>query len=158
MYDPSWKNGGCPSCSLLADHFDGMIPHLRDRDVSFVAVAKARPEQIRDYHRRLGWKFKWVSSHENTFNEDFNVSFTAEQMAEGGTYNYREGVQFEQEERPGASVFARKNGKIFHTYSTYARGLDRLIGAYHYLDMVPKGRDEERLDWPMQWVRRHDEY
>ena len=159
MYHPSWREGGCPSCSYLADHFDGMIPHLNNRDVAFVVVAKARLEQIEEYRQRMGWTFKWVSSFNNDFNADFNVSFTAEEMEKGGTYNYKEGVRFPQEEAPGASVFAKDEaGNVFHTYSTFARGLDKLIGTYHFLDMTSTGRNEEDLPWPMAWIRRHDEY
>ncbi len=159
MYHPSWENGGCPSCSYLADHFDGMIPHLDDRGVSFVVISKATLPQIEAYKQRLGWKFKWVSAQNGSFNEDFNVSFTPEQMAGEATYNYQDGVSFPMEEAPGASVFALgDDGTVYHTYSTFARGLDRLIGTYHFLDMVPRGRNEDSLDWPMQWVRRHDEY
>lgn len=159
MYHPSWENGGCPSCSYLADHFDGMLPHLDNRDVSFVAVSSARIEQIEAYRARMGWKFPWVSSFANDFNRDFHVSFTPEEMEHGVYYNYQEGADFPQEEAPGTSVFARdQDGKVFHTYSTYGRGLDILIGAYNFLDLVPKGRNEDELPWPMAWIRRHDEY
>ena len=159
MYHPSWKDGGCPSCSYLADHFDGMQAHLDNRDVGFVTVSKARVEQIEAYRKRLGWTFKWVSSFSNDFNRDFDVSFAPEDLGHGVNYNYTDGVQFPQEEAPGASVFAKDgDGNVFHTYSTYGRGLDMLIGTYHFLDMVPKGRDEDELPWSMAWIRRHDEY
>ena len=159
MYHPDWEQG-CPSCSLLADHFSGMLPHLGQRDVSFVAVSRAKIDQIEAYKNRLGWSFPWVSSHGNDFNRDYHVSFTAEELEKGEAYyNYKEGVIFPSEEAPGISVFYKdERGDIFHTYSTYARGLDRLIGTYHYLDMVPKGRDEADLAFTMAWVRRHDEY
>lgn len=158
MYHPGWEAGGCPSCSLLADHFDGMIAHLRQRDTNLAVVSKARIDQIESYRKRMGWKFNWVSSFSSNFNEDFHVSFTLEEMEKGVTYNYSENVAFPQEEAPGASVFICEDDAIYHTYSTYGRGLDKLIGIYHFLDMTPKGRDEDELPYPMAWIRRHDEY
>lgn len=160
MYHPSWENEGCPSCSYLADHFSGMLPHLDHRDVSFAAVSKAMTNQLEAYKKRMGWAFKWVSSHDNGFNRDYHVSFTPEELEKGEAYyNYKEGAIFPSVEAPGVSVFCKNtNGDIFHTYSTYARGLDRLIGTYHFLDMVPKGRDEDDLDFSMAWIRRHDKY
>ncbi len=159
MYHPSWEEG-CPSCSYLADHFGGMLPHLNQRDVSFAVVSKALPDQLEAYKERLGWSFKWVSSHDNDFNRDYHVSFTPEELEKGEAYyNYKEGAIFPSVEAPGVSVFYKNaSGAVFHTYSTYARGLDRLIGTYHFLDMVSKGRDEESLDFSMAWIRRHDEY
>jgi predicted dithiol-disulfide oxidoreductase (DUF899 family) len=159
MYDPSWQEG-CPSCSYLADHFDGMLPHLDQRDVAFVVVSKALPDQLEAYKERLGWSFKWVSSHDNEFNRDYHVSFTPEELEKGEAYyNYKKGTQFPSTEGPGLSVFYKdENGNVFHTYSTYARGLDHLIGTYQFLDLVPKGRDEDDLDFSMAWIRRHDEY
>ncbi len=159
MYGPHWEDGGCPSCSYLADHFDGMLPHLAQRDTSFVAVSAASIEQIEAYRKRLGWHFRWVSSAGNDFNRDYEVSFTAEELKSGVRYNYRDGAEFPLEEAPGTSVFYKDDdGEIFHTYSTYARGLDHLIGTYQWLDLTPKGRDEDELPWSMAWVRRHDEY
>ncbi|MGI9308247.1 MAG: DUF899 domain-containing protein [Gammaproteobacteria bacterium] len=159
MYHPSWEEGGCPACSLLGDHFDGIVKHLGQRDCSFAVVAKASVEQIEKYQQRLGWHFEWVSSGNNNFNRDYNVAFTAEEIQHGVRYNYRDGVKFPSEEGPGASVFTRNEaGEIFHSYSTYARGLDKLIGTYHFLDITPKGRDEDALPFSMAWVRRHDEY
>ena len=159
MYDPSWDEG-CSKCSYLADHFGGMIPHLNQRDVSFAVVSKALPDQLEAYKKRLGWSFKWVSSHDSDFNRDYHVSFTPEELEKGEAYyNYKEGAIFPSTEAPGVSVFYKNaSGDVFHTYSTYARGLDRLIGTYHFLDMVSKGRDEEGLDFSMAWIRRHDEY
>ena len=159
MFDPSW-DAGCPSCSYLADHFDGMLPHLNQRDVSFVVVSKALPDQLEGYEKRLGWSFKWVSSHDNEFNRDYHVSFTPEELEKSEAYyNYKEGVHFPSSEGPGLSVFYKdENGNVFHTYSTYARGLDHLIGTYQFLDLVPSGRDEDDLDFSMAWIRRHDEY
>jgi predicted dithiol-disulfide oxidoreductase (DUF899 family) len=159
MFGPSWEAGGCPSCSYLADHFDGMLPHLAQRDTRFVAVSSAGVEQIESYKSRMGWKFPWVSSAGNDFNHDYEVSFTPEELANGVRYNYKDETEFPMEEAPGASVFSKNaRGEIFHTYSTYARGLDHLIGTYQWLDLTAKGRDEEELPFTMAWVRRHDEY
>jgi predicted dithiol-disulfide oxidoreductase (DUF899 family) len=158
MLGPSWE-AGCPSCSYLADHFDGMLAHLAHRDTSFVAVSSAPIEEIEKYKQRMGWSFPWVSSAGNDFNRDFEVSFTAEELANGVRYNYRDNVEFPMEEAPGASVFLKNSdGDIFHTYSTYARGLDHLIGTYQWLDLTAKGRDEGELPFTMAWIRRHDEY
>ncbi len=158
MLGPGWMQG-CPSCSYLADHFGGALPHLAQRDVSFTAVSRAPLSEIAAYKKRMGWGFDWVSSHRNDFNRDFHVSFTADELKDGKAYyNYAMGT-FGSEEAPGMSVFAKdETGAVFHTYSTYARGLDILAGAYNMLDLVPKGRDEAALLWPMAWVRRHDEY
>ncbi len=158
MLGPDWKEG-CPSCSFLADNFNGIDIHLRQRDVTLLAVSRAPWPKIRAYQARMGWSFKWVSSFGNDFNRDFHVSFSPEEVEKGEVYyNYQMGKQ-PSEELPGASVFYRdENGTIYHTYSTYGRGLDMLLGAYHFLDLVPKGRDEDGLEWPMAWVRRHDQY
>jgi predicted dithiol-disulfide oxidoreductase (DUF899 family) len=154
-----WESGGCPSCSYLADHFDGMLLHLAQRDTSFVVVSQAGVDQIDAYKKRLGWHFPWVSSAGNDFNRDYEVSFTDDELEQGVRYNYRDGVDFPMEEAPGTSVFYRDDdGAIFHTYSTYARGLDHLIGTYQWLDLTPKGRDEDELPFTMAWIRRHDEY
>jgi predicted dithiol-disulfide oxidoreductase (DUF899 family) len=157
MLGPGWVHG-CPSCSFLADHFDGANIHLAHRDVKLVVVSRAPLAEIEVYKKRMGWKFKWVSSHGNDFNHDFHVSFTKEEMAAGAEYNYAAG-KIPSEELPGLSAFIKSgNGDVFHTYSSYARGLDILVGAYNFLDMAPKGRDEDALRSPMAWVRRHDEY
>ena len=158
MLGPGWGDG-CPSCSLLADHFDGMLPHLAARGVTFTAVSRAPLAEIEAYKKRMGWRFPWVSSHGSDFNFDYGVSFTLNDEGEGrGVYNYQE-QEIGSDEMPGASVFyCDADGAIFHTYSAYARGLDILIGAYNFLDLAPKGRDEEVLPWTMAWVRRHDEY
>src|SRR6204780_4721205 len=158
MLGPDWEQG-CPSCSLLADHFDGAVVHLAQRDVTFLVVSRAPLPQIEKFKRRMGWKFKWVSSFGSDFNYDYQVSSTPEEEASGKvTYNYAIG-EFPSDERPGASVFYKNDkGEIFHTYSSYGRGLDILIGTYHMLDLAPKGRDEESLAWPMAWVRHHDRY
>ena len=157
MLGPGWVQG-CPSCSFLADHFDGANIHLAQRDVNLVVVSRAPVAEIEAYQKRMGWKFKWVSSYGNDFNRDFHVSFTPEEKASGKVeYNY-EMTEFPSEEAPGLSAFIKQNGAVFHTYSSYARGLDILVGAYNFLDMAPKGRDEDGLPWSMAWVRRHDEY
>ncbi|HLX06678.1 MAG TPA: thioredoxin family protein [Thermoanaerobaculia bacterium] len=158
MFGPEWQEG-CPSCSLLADHFDGAAVHLAQRDVGLVVVSRAPLPRIEAFQQRMGWRFRWVSSYGSDFNHDFGVSFTKDELANGKVpYNY--GVTaFSGEEAPGASVFYRDAaGGIFHTYSTYSRGLDMLIGAYNFLDLAPKGRDEAGLRHSMAWVRHHDRY
>ncbi len=157
MLGPGWKDG-CPSCSLLADHFDGGAIHLAQRDVTLVVVSRAPLAEIQAYQKRMGWKFKWVSSYGTDFNHDFHVSFTPEEKASGKVnYNYTM-TEFPSEEAPGLSAFIRNDGAAFHTYSSHGRGLDILVGAYNFLDFAPKGRDEDNLPWTMAWVRRHDEY
>ena len=158
MFDPSWDEG-CPSCSFWADNYDGIIVHLNHRDVTLVTVSRAPLDQLEAYRRRMGWNFKWVSSWQTDFNRDYHVTSTAEDLDKGeASYNYkkREGSPSES---PGISVFYKDNrGNVFHTYSCYARGLDMLNGAYHLLDLLPKGRDEAGLPYSMAWVRRHDKY
>lgn len=156
MLGPGWKNG-CPSCSLLADHFDGAAIHLAQRDVTLVVVSRAPLAEIEAYKKRTGWKFKWVSSYGTDFNHDFHVSFTPAEKAGEAIYNYAM-QKIPSEELPGLIAFIKNDGAIFHIYSAYARGLDILVGAYNFLDLAPKGRDEEGLPWSMAWVRRHDEY
>jgi predicted dithiol-disulfide oxidoreductase (DUF899 family) len=158
MLGPDWSEG-CPSCSFWADGFDGAIPHLRARDVTLVCVSRAPLPSIEAYKRRMGWSFPWVSSFGSDFNFDYGVSFTEEQQADGGEYNFRrvDGSQL-HDELPGLSAFAREDGAVFHTYSTYARGFDAVNSTYQLLDLAPKGRDEDGLPWPMAWVRRHDVY
>jgi predicted dithiol-disulfide oxidoreductase (DUF899 family) len=158
MFGPDWEHG-CPSCSFLADHIDGANQHLPHRDVAPLAVSRAPLARIEAFRWRMGWQFKWVSSYANDFNHDFHVSFTPDEMARGEVdYNYAMGA-FPSEEAPGLSAFYRDpNGTVFHTYSAYARGLDLLLGAYNYLDLAPKGRDEAELPWTMAWVRHHDRY
>jgi predicted dithiol-disulfide oxidoreductase (DUF899 family) len=158
MFGPGWEQG-CPSCSFLSDHIDGARVHLAHRDVTLLAVSRAPLPQIEAFKQRMGWRFKWVSSHGNDFNRDYHVSFTPDEMASGKVYYNYEQDTFPSEEAPGASVFYKDDaGDIFHTYSCYARGLDMLVGAYNYLDLVPKGRDEGELPWTMAWVRHHDRY
>jgi len=156
MLGPGWKEG-CPSCSLLADHFDGSTIHLAQRDVTFAVVSRAPLAEIEAFQKRMGWKFKWVSSFGSDFNFDFQASATPGALGKS-YYNYGD-VNFPSEERPGASVFYKDaSGDVFHTYSTYARGLDILIGAYNVLDLTPRGRHEEGLKHRMAWVRHHDRY
>jgi predicted dithiol-disulfide oxidoreductase (DUF899 family) len=159
MLGPDWE-AGCPSCSLLADHFDGAVIHLAQRDVAFLVVSRAPLPQIEKFKARMGWKFKWVSSFGSDFNQDYQVSVSPEEKAGGRVlYNYELIKEFPSDERPGASVFYKNEaGEVFHTYSTYGRGLDILIGAYNFLDLAPKGRDEQGLAWSMAWVRHHDRY
>ena len=156
MLGPDWEQG-CPSCSLLADHFDGAVVHLAQRDVGFVVVSRAPLAQIEKFKRRMGWNFKWVSSFGSDFNYDYQVAFKPEDMASGQVYyNYRK-TKAMSPELVGVSVFFKdETGAIYHTYSAYSRGVDILNGAYNYIDLTPKGRDEgERNQF---WVRRHDEY
>jgi predicted dithiol-disulfide oxidoreductase (DUF899 family) len=157
MLGPGWGEG-CKSCAYVADHLAPAVVHLHARDVAFAAISRAPLAEIASFKERMGWAFNWVSSHDNDFNYDYRVSFTPEEFAKGKVdYNY-DMTEFPSEEAPGLSVFARaKNGEIYHTYSTYARGLDVLIGTYTLLDLVPKGRDEGD-DTTMSWVRYHDSY
>jgi predicted dithiol-disulfide oxidoreductase (DUF899 family) len=158
MFAPGWEEG-CKSCSFMADHIDGARPHLAQRDVSFVAVSRAPLAEIGRFRARMGWQFTWVSSHGTDFNHDFHVSFTHDERAKGEVfYNY--GWQpFPFEEAPGISAFYRDDtGQIFHTYSTYGRGVELMMGTYDLLDIAPKGRDEAGQDHTMAWVRHHDRY
>jgi predicted dithiol-disulfide oxidoreductase (DUF899 family) len=158
MFDPAWE-AGCKSCSFWADNFNGIIVHLNHRDASMVAISRASYEKLASYRARMGWSFKWVSSLGNDFNRDYHVTHTPEELAKGDTYyNYTRQKPYASE-APGISVFFRDaDGAVFHTYSCYARGLDMLNGAYHYLDLLPKGRDEVSLHFHSEWLRRHDEY
>ena len=156
MFGPDW-NAGCPGCSFWADNFNGVITHLNQRDVTLVSASRGPYGKLAAYQKRMGWTFKWVSSGQTTFNLDFQASFTPEEVErKAALFNYV--VQDPQHsEREGASVFYKDPaGQIFHTYSTYARGLDLMNTAYNYLDLVPKGRDEGGRG--PYWVRRHDEY
>jgi predicted dithiol-disulfide oxidoreductase (DUF899 family) len=159
MFGPDWKEG-CPSCSYVCDHLDGAVPHLGARDVTLTMVSRAPLAKIEPFKQRMGWHFPWVSSFGSDFNYDFHVSFTEAQRATGKVdYNYTM-QEFPSAEGPGASVFYKDpaTGEIFHTYSTYGRGLDALVGTYTMLDMMPKGRDEDDLPFDMAWVRHHDRY
>jgi predicted dithiol-disulfide oxidoreductase (DUF899 family) len=158
MFPPEWDEG-CPHCSFWADNFNGTMEHLNARDVTMVAVSRAPLSKLAAYQKRMGWTFPWFSSSGTGFNYDYHASFTPEEMASGTAFfNYHpQNPGFT--DREGTSVFYQdEDGQVFHTYSTYARGIDMLNGAYHYLDLVPKGRDEAGHDNPQFWVRRHDEY
>jgi predicted dithiol-disulfide oxidoreductase (DUF899 family) len=158
MLGPGWKEG-CPSCSYLADHFDGAAIHLANRDVTLVVVSHAPFAEIEAFKKRMGWRFHWYSSFGSDFNYDYQVSLKPEDRGKDKVYYNYEMMEFPPEERPGLSVFFKDaNGEIFHTYSAYARGLDILVGAYNFLDLVPKGRDEDSLKFSMAWVRHHDKY
>ena len=150
---------GCPSCSYMADHTDGMTVHLAHRDVTFVAISRAPFAEIERFRRRMGWQFRWLSSHGNSFNYDFRVSFTPEEVAKG-QLNYNYGTwPFAYEEWPGVSVFLKDDAdEVFHTYSTYGRGVEVMMGTYNMLDLTPKGRDERDVEYKMEWVRHHDRY
>jgi predicted dithiol-disulfide oxidoreductase (DUF899 family) len=156
MMGPGWKDG-CVGCSFHADHMDGALMHLPQRDVTLVAVSRAPLAEIEAFRRRMGWRFPWVSSYGSDFNFDFHVSFTREDIASGKVFYNYEMRDFMSEEMSGVTVFYRRpDGAIFHTYSSYARGNEGFLGAYQYLDIVPKGRDEEHN--LTDWVRHHDRY
>lgn len=157
MMGPGWE-AGCPGCSFLADHLDGMLAHLNHHDVTLTAVSRAPLREIAAYKARMGWRFPWVSSHGSDFNYDFGVSFTKEQLARGTvTHNFEETAAANVgEEQPGLSAFVKDAaGQVMHTYSSYARGPEELIGTLMILDRAPRGRNETTI---MNWVRRHDEY
>lgn len=158
MFDPEWE-AGCKSCSYWADNFNGTMAHLNARDVSFVAISRAPLPKLQAFSKRMGWDFPWFSSSGSDFNFDYEVSFTPQELARGWVnYNYRR-HETSMTELPGLSVFLRdETGPVFHTYSCYARGLDMLNGAYHHLDLTPKGRGEAGLSFAMAWVRLHDHY
>jgi predicted dithiol-disulfide oxidoreductase (DUF899 family) len=155
MFGPDW-NEGCPSCSFWSDNFNGIDVHLAHRDTSFVVVSRGPIDRLEPYRKRMGWSLRWVSSLNNDFNFDYGVSFPPDEKAP--KYNLDTQAPYGQE-APGLSAFRRgEDGAIYRTYSTYARGLDVLNGAYHLLDMTSKGRDEKELSFSMAWVRRHDRY
>lgn len=158
MYGPDWEEG-CPSCSFWADNFDGINVHLNHRDINLVVVSRAPLEQLENYRKRMDWNFKWYSSFRNDFNYDYHVSFTPGEMEKGEMFHNFRMESFPSDEAPGISVFYRnEDNEVFHTYSTYRRGLDMLNGAYHFMDLAPRGRDEEGLPYTMAWLRRHDQY
>jgi predicted dithiol-disulfide oxidoreductase (DUF899 family) len=155
MLPPEWE-AGCPGCSFLADHLDGPLPHLNHHDVTLIAVARAPLDKIAAYKARMGWQFPWVSSFGGDFNYDFGVSFSPETIAAGATYNF-EPVGEDAGEAPGMSSFYKdETGQVFHTYSSYARAGEELIGTYMILDRAPLGRNESGNMG--DWMRRHDEY
>jgi predicted dithiol-disulfide oxidoreductase (DUF899 family) len=158
MFGPEWQEG-CPSCSFNMDHADGALVHLAQRDVTLTAVSRAPLSKIEAFKTRMGWRFPWASSNQNDFNRDFHVSFTKDEMGKGKVYYNYDMREFPSEEAPGISVFYKDAaGEIFHTYSTYARGTEVVVNTYNYLDLVPKGRDEDALAFTMSWVRHHDRY
>jgi len=153
MYGPDWQEG-CKSCSFWADQYDGISRHIAARDVSLAVVSRAPWQNFQAFKQRMNWGFTWLSSAGNTFNSDYHISFPNQQT---GYYNYTQTTVME--ELPGLSVFFKDDkGKLFHTYSTYARGLDPLNATYQMLDLVPKGRDETDLAYGMAWVKHHDDY
>jgi predicted dithiol-disulfide oxidoreductase (DUF899 family) len=158
MLGPGWKEG-CPSCSFISDHIDGSVVHLAARDVRLAAVSRAPFAEIETFKKRMGWQFHWVSSYGSDFNFDYQVSMKKEDVGKGSVYYNYTMQEFPSEERPGTSVFYKDAAdNVFHTYSSYGRGLDILVGAYNWLDIAPKGRDEEGLKHSMAWVRHHDKY
>jgi predicted dithiol-disulfide oxidoreductase (DUF899 family) len=158
MFSPEWDEG-CKHCSFWADNFNGIGVHLNHRDVTFVAVSRAPLAKIEPFKKRMGWSFKWVSSCQNDFNYDYHVSFTPEEIQRGVAFHNYAWTKVDLTDHVGISVFYKdESGAIFHTYSCYSRGVDMLNGAYHYLDLVPKGRDEDGLQFTQAWVRYHDRY
>ena len=158
MFGPGWEEG-CVGCSFNADHVDGALHHVQARDATFVAVSRAPLFKLQKFRKRMDWRFKWVSSHGTDFNYDFNVSFRKEDIAAGrAQYNYRP-LDFEIEDLSGFSIFCKnRDDEIFHTYSTFARGDEMLCTAYMYIDLLPKGRNEDDLEDPSSWWRHHDKY
>ena len=157
MFDPTWSQG-CMSCSFIADHYNGIVVHLAHRDISFVTVSKAPFDKLEQFRARMGWTFRWVSGANTDFGRDFGVSFTDQELADGSTvYNFT-GKPHSIRELPGLSVFVKgAGGDIFHTYSTFARGLENFLTAYQFIDVTPKGRDEAQTGG-MGWLRHHDRY
>lgn len=158
MFDPGW-DAGCKSCSFWADNFNSIVVHLNHRDANLVAISRAPLAKLRAYRKRMGWSFRWVSSSDNDFNFDYHVSFTPDELAKGEVYYNYEMGKMTGAEREGISVFHKDaDGSVFHTYSSYARGIDMVNSAYNMMDLLPKGRDEAGLSFTQSWVRRHDEY
>ena len=157
MFGPDWDEG-CPSCSFWVDNLDGVAPHLAQRDTALVLVSQAGFGKLDAYRRRMGWSLPWLSSAGTTFNHDFDVSFTPEELeTKSYSYNFNPGGPTGPE-APGLSTFLKEDGRIWHCYSTYARGLDHFNGAYQLLDLMPKGRDEADLPYTMSWLKRRDQY
>jgi predicted dithiol-disulfide oxidoreductase (DUF899 family) len=148
---------GCTGCSLIADHFDGVIPHLNGRDITLVCASIAPLQKLQDYKQQMAWRFPWVSSYGSDFNFDFGVAFTEEQQRNGADYNYQH-VDKAEPQKEGMSVFAIQDKDVYHTYSTYARGTETLMGIYRFLDLAPLGRNEDKFEFPNAWWRRRDEY
>ncbi|HEY5301431.1 MAG TPA: thioredoxin family protein [Acetobacteraceae bacterium] len=158
MLGPDWEEG-CVGCSFQSDHIDGVLPHLEHHDVTLLAVSRAPFDKIDAFKKRMGWRFKWVSSFASDFNYDYNVSFTPGQIASGEMYYNFEKCRIDSDELSGISVFHKdSDGDIFHTYSQYARGGEMMIGTYSWLDITPKGREENVRGNLTDWVRHHDRY
>lgn len=158
MFGPGWEQG-CKSCSFMADHLDGMATHLAQRDITLLAVSRAPLADLQRFRQRMGWQFAWASSNGNDFNRDFHVSFGPEDRSDGEVYYNFHMTAFPQEEAPGISVFYKDDAdEAFHTYSTFGRGVEVMMGAYPLIDLTPKGRDEDGLPYTMAWVRHHDRY
>ncbi|CAG4901653.1 DUF899 domain-containing protein [Paraburkholderia saeva] len=156
MFGPDWEEG-CPGCSFGMDHTDGALQHLEHHDVSFVAVSRAPLAKLEAFRKRMGWKFRWVSSAQSDFNYDYNVSYTDEQMKAGKVFYNFDVQDFECDEMHGLSAFYKdENGTVYHTFSRYARGGEPMIGTYAFLDVAPKGRNETNN--MMDWMRHHDRY
>ena len=151
------RNPGCTGCSFVADHFDGAVPHLNGRDVTLVAESIAPLEELQAYKERMGWRFPWASSLGSDFKYDYGAAFTEEQQRNGAEYNFRH-TDDPPPQKEGMSAFALKDGVVHHTYSTYERGVEQLMGTYRILDLAPLGRNEEGLEFLAAWWRRHDEY
>ena len=157
MLAPGWEQG-CKSCSYMADHTDATLAHLAHRDTSFIAISRAPLVEIERFRKRMGWKFRWVSSDGTDFNRDFHVTFTPEEM-QSGVADYNFGGKAHGAELPGVSAFWKDDaGEVFHTYSTFGRGVEVMMHTYNLLDLTAKGRDEDGLDFTMAWVRHHDRY
>lgn len=158
MLGPGWEQG-CKSCSFMADHLDGMAIHLAHRDIALLVVSRAPLQEIQRFRERMGWRFAWASSNRNDFNRDFNVSFDPQDRQDGEVFYNFHMTPFPQTEAPGISIFWRDDdGQVFHTYSTFGRGVEVMMGTYGLVDLTPKGRDEAGLDYTMAWVRHHDRY
>ena len=158
MFGPDWQEG-CPSCSFVSDHFDGALPHLAARDVTLVMVSRAPLAKIEAFKKRMGWRFKWVSSYGSDFNRDFHVSFTQGRVGAGqGELQLHDAGVPQRGSAGPQRLLQGRGGDVFHTYSTYGRGVEPLVGTYMILDLVPKGRDEDHLGFTMEWVRYHDRY
>jgi predicted dithiol-disulfide oxidoreductase (DUF899 family) len=158
MFGPDWKEG-CPNCSFWADNFNGIVVHLRERNTTMLAISHAPRKKLQAFQKRMGWTFKWVSSFDTDFNFDHHVSVKPEEMKKGKVYyNYTEIEPFSTECHGISAFFKDDKGEVFHTYSTYGRGLDMMNTAYHYLDLTARGRAEEGLDFTLSWVRHHDKY
>jgi len=158
MFGPGWEEG-CPGCSLLSDQVDGARQHFEHNDVSYVAVSRGPLEKLQAYRKRMGWKFRWVSSAGTDFNFDYHVSFPKGTREQGVFYNFEQRPDPEIDELPGASIFCKdERGRIFHSYSTYGRGCEMFLPVYGWLDVVPKGRNETKKGNLTDWVRRHDRY